>query len=100
MVLFEPNYPTYLEHLQICGGKLKQVPLEVDADNKWVFDTKKLKKVLSKKTRLLILNTPQNPTGKCFSREEYELISEILDDYPDCIVLADEVYDFLTFDNA
>ena len=53
---------------------------------------------MSEKTKVLILNTPHNPTGKCFSREEIETISEILDDYPNVVVLSDEVYDFLTFD--
>lgn len=55
---------------------------------------------MSYKTRLLILNSPHNPTGKCFTREELETITEILLDYPDCMVLSDEVYDFLTFDNV
>jgi len=44
------------------------------------------------------LNTPHNPTGKVFTREELEEITSILKDFPDCMVLADEVYDFLTYD--
>lgn len=48
----------------------------------------------------MILNTPHNPTGKCFSKEELQTITDILADFPDCLVLSDEVYDFLTFDNT
>ena len=54
---------------------------------------------MTEKTKLLILNTPHNPTGKCFSREELEEISKVLDKFPNCLVLSDEVYDFLTFDD-
>jgi aspartate/methionine/tyrosine aminotransferase len=57
-----------------------------------------LRKAFSSKTKMLVLNTPHNPTGKCFTREELETISEILKDFPDVVVLSDEVYDFLTFD--
>ena len=44
------------------------------------------------------MNSPHNPTGKCFSRDELEQISEVLKEFPDVVVLSDEVYDFLTFD--
>ena len=45
-----------------------------------------------------MFNTPHNPTGKVFSPEEMQQISDILDDCPHVLVLSDEVYDFLTFD--
>jgi aspartate/methionine/tyrosine aminotransferase len=47
-----------------------------------------------------VLNTPHNPTGKCFTKTELEEISTILKEFPDCKVLSDEVYDFLTFDGV
>ena len=97
-VCFEPCFPMYLDHLQISGGVLKTVPLEVDSAKDWAFDPELFRKSLSSKTRLLLLNNPHNPTGKCFSRHELETITEILQDFPDCMVLCDEVYDFLTFD--
>mmetsp|Transcript_11566 Transcript_11566/g.17460 ORF Transcript_11566/g.17460 Transcript_11566/m.17460 type:complete len:152 (+) Transcript_11566:401-856(+) len=88
----------YIDHLQMSGGKLKSVPLEVDGEGEWVFDPEVLRSTLTDKTRALILNTPHNPTGKCFTRKELEKITEILEDFPNVIVIADEVYDFLTFD--
>lgn len=88
----------YLDHLQFASAKLNTVPLEVGPEKKWVFNPDLLRAALSDKTRLLILNTPHNPTGKCFNREELETITEILQEYPKCRVLSDEVYDFLTFD--
>ena len=47
----------------------------------------------------MILNSPHNPTGKVFDIKELEIISEILNDFPEVLVIADEVYEFLTFDN-
>jgi N-succinyldiaminopimelate aminotransferase len=44
------------------------------------------------------LNSPHNPTGKCYTLEELLSITEILKEFPNCVVLSDEVYDFLTFD--
>ena len=58
------------------------------------------KNALSEKTTLLILNSPHNPTGKCFSETELNSISDVLDiNFPNIVVLSDEVYDFLTFDD-
>ena len=70
LVLFEPTFPMYIDHLQMSGGNLKTVPLEVDDNGNWNFKPEMLRNALSNKTKLLILNTPHNPTGKCFTLEE------------------------------
>ena len=99
VVIFEPCFPMYFDHLQFCGGKLRGVPLDLDeATGEWSFNPEKFRAALSSKTKLVILNTPHNPTGKCFTRAELEQISQILDEFPNVFVLSDEVYDFLTFD--
>ena len=97
VVVFEPCFPMHLDHLDIAGGVHKAVPL-VEKDGYWVFDPEVLRATLSQNTQVLILNSPHNPTGKCFSKEEQESITEILKDFPNCIVLSDEVYDKLTYD--
>lgn len=53
---------------------------------------------MSSKTKIIILNTPHNPTGKCFTKAELLQITEVVKDYPSCVVVSDEVYEFLTFD--
>jgi len=63
------------------------------------LDLDSLKAALNEKTRLIILNTPHNPTGKVFSRAELLEITEILEGFPHVFVISDEVYDFLTFDD-
>jgi len=97
LVLFEPCFPCYLDHVRIAGGVIKSAPLEFK-DGSWRFDPELLRKALGPKTKIIILNTPHNPTGKVFTREELEQITEILKDFPHVVVISDEVYDFLTFD--
>mmetsp|Transcript_28387 Transcript_28387/g.42991 ORF Transcript_28387/g.42991 Transcript_28387/m.42991 type:complete len:413 (+) Transcript_28387:62-1300(+) len=98
VVLFEPAYPAYYDHIELSGATIKAAPLRADSDGEWQFDPEELRSILNEKTKLFILNSPQNPTGKCFSRAEMETISKILDDFPNIVVISDEVYDFLTFD--
>jgi len=82
----------------MSGSTLKTVPLKVNERGDWVFDSEQLRKTLTDKTKLLVMNTPHNPTGKCFSYEEQLEITNILKDFPNIVVLSDEVYDYLTFD--
>ena len=67
MVVFEPTFPMYLDHLEVAQGVLKTVPLEADENGYWGFDPKKLRSAFSAKTKVMILNTPHNPTGKAFT---------------------------------
>ena len=68
-----------------------------DENNEWQLDFASLESALSEKTRMIILNTPHNPTGKVLTVEEMQRISDLLDKYPRCMVISDEVYDFLTY---
>jgi len=100
-VAFEPHFPTYLDHIEMAGGKPQFCPLRYDKEAKiWKYDINELRAALGReKCKLFILNSPHNPTGKVFTREEYEEIGTMLEkEFPHIIVLADEVYDFLTFD--
>ena len=62
----------------------------------WTFDPDELRTAFSKKTRALILNSPHNPTGRVFTREELSLIAELCIEH-DVTVINDEVYEHLTF---
>ena len=100
VVLFEPYFPPYLEHIEYAKGVIKTVPLEMsnDGSGKYKFNVDLFRKAFSKKTKVLILNNCHNPTGKIFNKEELETISDILDkEYPDVYVVSDEVYEFLIF---
>jgi kynurenine aminotransferase len=97
--MFEPSYPCYYDHITYAGGVVKGAALDfVDGD--WVVNFDNFKNALSPKTKVVILNNAQNPTGKVFTVEEMNKISEILKEYPKIVVISDEVYDFLVFDDT
>ena len=101
VVAFEPMFPMYIDHGEFSGGNIKGIPLALDANGIWQFDPAVLRAELSKpETKVFIFNTPHNPTGKVFTVEEMQAISDILDDCPHVLTISDEVYDFLTFDDT
>ena len=85
-----PGFPIYESQITACGAVPVTLPLlEREA---FSFDLETLRERLSPRTRLLILNSPHNPTGRTLSREELEAIAEILRGYPDVWIFSDEVY--------
>ncbi len=101
VVAFEPTFDIYLAQSQMCGASLKSVPLYLQgegAKREWVFDEEVFAQQFNDKTRMLILNTPHNPTGKVFTRKELDFIASIVRKYPNVVVIADEVYEHLVFE--
>ena len=98
VIVFEPSYPCYFDHIALAGGVAKSSNL-VLRDGSFHFDAESFRSALTAQTKVLILNNAQNPTGKIFTKGELEEISKILEDFPQVIVIADDVYDFLTFDD-
>lgn len=104
-VLIAPAFDIYAGAVRLAGARPVFVPLrtvdagKVDHSNKLVLDMDELARALSKKSKMLILNSPHNPTGKVFSRDEYVEILRVLEDRaPHCVVLSDEVYEHLVFE--
>ena len=94
VLLVEPSYDSYGAAVAMAGGVLRTVQLgfpdlELDLDA--------MRAAVTGRTRALVLNTPHNPTGKVFSREELEGIAAIAQEH-DLLVVADEVYEHLVFD--
>jgi len=85
-----PGFPIYESQIKVSGAK--PVPLPLLEREAFSFDMADLKARLTPNTRLLILNSPHNPTGRTLSRDELEQIAAVLRDYPDCWVFSDEVY--------
>jgi aspartate/methionine/tyrosine aminotransferase len=94
VIVLEPFYDSYLATLKIAGAKV--IPITLKKPN-FNFDFEELKNAVSKKTKLLILNNPHNPTGKVFSNEEINFIGKLAIEN-DFYLLSDEVYEFLTYD--
>ncbi|TMW65773.1 hypothetical protein Poli38472_008415 [Pythium oligandrum] len=107
VVILEPYFDAYktistLLEIQTVGIPLKFTP-STDANTpatstNFHLDLEKLDKALTPKTKMLVLNTPHNPTGKVFSREELEGIATVLRKHPHVTVLSDEVYEFMCYD--
>ncbi|MBI4884340.1 MAG: pyridoxal phosphate-dependent aminotransferase [Actinobacteria bacterium] len=96
VVLFEPMYDSYQACISLAGAVPKPVTLRPPA---YGFDPDELRAAITPKTRLLLINTPHNPTGKVLDHGELQLIADLAIEH-DLIVLTDEVYEHLTFDGC
>jgi aspartate/methionine/tyrosine aminotransferase len=94
VILFEPFYDSYLPAVQIAGG----VPYFYTLRSpNWAIDADRLARLFSPKTKLILINTPHNPTGKVYSEAELRLIADLCQQY-DVIAMTDEVYEHIIFD--
>jgi N-succinyldiaminopimelate aminotransferase len=94
VVVFEPCYDSYVPCIRMAGGVPVAVTLRAPA---FRFDPEELRAAFSPRTRALILNTPHNPTGTVFSRDELTLIAELCREF-DVLAITDEVYEHVVFD--
>ncbi|WP_066642335.1 pyridoxal phosphate-dependent aminotransferase [Serinicoccus hydrothermalis] len=94
VVLVEPSYDSYGAAVAMAGGVRRTVQLRFPDLR---LDLDALRATVTDRTRVLVLNTPHNPTGKVFTREELEGVAAIAREH-DLVVLADEVYEHLVFD--
>lgn len=94
VVTFEPYYDSYAACTSMAGAQRKVVTLRPPD---YHFDAAALRAAITPRTRLLLLNSPHNPTGKVFSRAELEVIAELCRDH-DLLAVTDEVYEHLVFD--
>ena len=99
VVTLEPAFDTYPAQVQMAGGVSVYVPLELDVESRnWKLDTNKMEKAITKKTKILLLNTPHNPSGKVLTKQELEDIASILKRNPHVTAVMDEVYEKLVYD--
>ena len=96
VILFEPFYDSYPPDILMAGGLPRFITLEPPD---WHFDRQALADLFTPRTRLLLINTPHNPTGKMFSREELSFIASLCQQH-NVLVLTDEVYEQIRFNGA
>jgi aminotransferase len=94
VVVFEPFYENYHPDTQLCGATRKLVSLRPPD---WTFDPDELRAAFSARTKAIIINTPNNPTGKVFSRTELEFIAQLCREF-DALAITDEIYEHITYD--
>jgi aminotransferase len=96
VVIFEPFYENYGPDTKLCGAVPRFVRLRPPD---WSFDPEELRRAFSPRTKAIILNSPNNPTGKVFSRAELELIAALCQEF-DALAITDEIYEHITYDDA
>ncbi|KAI6856020.1 hypothetical protein KC323_g8069 [Hortaea werneckii] len=104
VIVFEPFFDQYISNIEMPGGKVVYVPLQPPKDGAtkttsagdWTLDMKELESKITDKTRMMVINTPHNPVGKVFSREELQAIGDLCVKH-NIIILSDEVYDRLYY---
>lgn len=93
VILISPAFDIYMAQVQMAGGVCKFVPLRLapgaaGGPATWQLDMEELRAAFSPRTKVLLLNTPQNPTGKVLSPEELASIASIVKDFPACTVVS------------
>jgi aminotransferase len=109
VIFFEPYYESYIPNCHITQStprfvSLRPHPSPPPSDGGglgggWTFDPDELRRAFNDKTKVIIINSPHNPTGKVFSRDELSLIAELCVKH-DVIALTDEIYEFITYDDV
>ena len=96
VIVLEPFYENYGPDAIVSGARPRYVPLEWPS---WKLDEEALKAAFTPRTKAFILNTPNNPTGKVFTRNELRLIADLCADR-DVVVVTDEIYERIVYDGA
>ena len=96
VIVFQPVYDSYVPNMLMCGVRPRYVTLRAPD---WSFDPDELTQAFNQNTRAIIINTPHNPTGKVFTREELMFIANLCQER-DVIAITDEVYEHILYDGA
>ena len=96
MIIFEPFYENYGPDAILSGATPRYVTLR---EPDWTFDPDELAAAFNDRTKAIILNTPNNPTGKVFTRDELEAIAALCRKW-DVIAISDEIYEHIIYDGA
>lgn len=96
VVVFDPAYDSYAPAIVLNGGSAVHIPLQPPA---FAIDWKQVRAAITPRTRMIIINTPHNPTGGTLNATDMAMLAELVAD-TDILILADEVYEHIVFDGA
>jgi len=94
VIILDPSFDNYEAPTLLCNAKAIRVELNNDYTPNW----ERIEKVITHKTRMLIINSPHNPTGKIWRENDFVALENLLDKYPNILLLSDEVYEFISFE--
>lgn len=95
VILLEPYYPQHINKIELAGGKVVTAPL--DRKSGFRIDRRAIEARVNKKTRMICIVNPANPTGRVFDRDELTAVADLAREH-DLLVMSDEVYDHITYD--
>ena len=95
VLLPAPYWVSYSDISKLAGGVPVEIPTSIESDFK--ITPKSLKASISSKTKMMIYSSPCNPSGSVYSREELRALADVLIDYPEIIVISDEIYEHINF---
>ncbi len=96
IIVFEPFYENYRPDTLLCDAVSRLVPLHAPH---WTFDPEELRRAFSPRTKAIILNSPNNPTGRVFDADELAVIAELAREF-NALVITDEIYEHILYDDA
>ena len=98
VILLAPYWVSYLDQVKFAGGIPVIIHTTIESDFKVTLE--QLEAALTPRTRVLIFNSPSNPTGMVYTREEMAELVSVLEKYPEVLVISDEIYEHITFSGA
>lgn len=90
-----PYWVTYSALAQLAEGDIKYIPASIEQDFK--ITAEQLAEHISEKTRLFIFSSPCNPSGSVYSKEELAALAKVFQQYPDCFIISDEIYEYINY---
>ena len=96
VIILDPSYDCYEAPILLSNAKPIRIPLNHDYTTNW----KKIGLHTNKNTKLIIINNPHNPTGKTWTSTDFDQLEKLVDSFPNLLVLSDEVYEYITFEQA
>lgn len=94
VVIIDPAYDCYDPAIVLAGGKPVHVAMREDFTINWA----ELREVISQRTRLLFINNPHNPSGRMLSENDERALVQLMNDFPNLLLISDEVYEFIHFE--
>ena len=95
VIILDPSYDCYESPVILAGAK----PIRIPLNDNFLPDWDKIRSSVSDKTRLIITNNPHNPSGTVWKKEDILELEKLVLDFPNLVVLSDEVYEFISFEN-
>jgi methionine aminotransferase len=96
VIILDPSYDCYEAPVQLAGAKAIRLPLTATFDPDWDL----IEANLTERTKLLIINNPHNPSGKIWQESDFVALEQLMQRYPNLLLLSDEVYEFITFEKG